>query len=1066
MTPNVSKIALITARTIDWLDSVPESYAIEKIVYSDQNMAFLLNEQYHILMVDDQTEQFEVKDIIAAVKRGQPLMSTIVLTDNNNPDYALDLVELGADDVLDVNDKDSYLMRRLELVVHNNNAKRITTRQNRNLNSVTVLSRRLHNAINPETLINDTLHITTKTFNLMGVVIVLQSGGQFHLRAGGYRDNDAKRIYNVIADLHPYDPLYQCIDKEMVMVLEDASINPYLIDLPIFPQLHSAIVVPLQYVNITLGAVMVLGASDNSLTRDDIVIYEHLATHLGSAYQNVRQSYTQDVSAKNSMHLLRTWQKMSQAYTFDQVQEAIQTLAIGIADVKHALVWIYNDINQEPHVSASNNASIRTFNQLFKMGIINDYIDQFDTQLRPLVIWLGRANTMNIGELFQTMEGQQLVMVPIKDETSLRGCILVSSKSNEELSSENIGLLEGIAHAAGQTLERNMLIILKERQNQRLEAITRSIKDGLFFVTEWQEIVFCNPQFTELTGISPSKILYKPIQAFIDELVNQAENPEQVRLELENTIGQLRTSVSNEEYPIIELYIPSIDSRFFMEFLLTSTSDTSDPEGWIGVLRSGGETQPTSVKVVDNVLMSALDYLQQSSVDIHSWLLSTDDNQLSKQSNRLLEQIKSQNADTEQLLINIHRVLKLHQGAPFEKTWNDPNNLVSVILSKPPLRQYGERLQVETKLKDAKIYVHRQSMMSSLTNLVEVGLFLSPNDASVQIQMGEPANHFMFRVIGEKIQCQPKQLNQAIMSPSESVKDIPYAVQLRLYFINQIVTHHGGKLLIKSVPRGGIQLNIFIPPSEGSSDVDSIFEEPVETVPDRKLSTIMIYDSSDSADDVYFDFLETYDYELIYCTKLQQVYDEIDMVKIDVIILTVRQEYEKFLTFVKRLRDQKNVALPILVLSTYNSEEIRIKSLKSGIDAYISLPISNAELLAQVQNLFERSKLPERVQEPMNIHKLHINFAQRYVMLDGKSVNLTRIEYEILRHLALNIDQAVTHTELLSEVWGPEYKNEKDYLWVNMSRLRPKLEKDGTRYIHTVPRVGYILKHPEIEPTI
>lgn len=1060
MTPLVSKIAVISKNEISWLSEMDTaSYQIDTMSFVDNDFSFMAQNQYHLLLLSDEHTQFQAEELITEINRSQPLVSIIVLTKNSDPDYALKLIELGAEDVFNINENGQYLLRRLNLVIKRNHAKRMSMRHSRNLNSVTVLSRRLHNANNPNNLIIDVLDVVSSTFDLMGLVIVLESGSQFHLRAGNSSATLNRRVYDVMLQLHPYNPICQSIEKGIVMVFEDLSLSQYMVDIPIFDHFESAIIVPLRYGNITLGALMALGTESNVLTRDDIVIYEHLATHLGSAYQNVRHSYTQDVSAKTSLHLLRTWQHLSKVYTSAEVDETLRILASEITGVKHSLVWLYSETATQPIISASNSESLRVFRHLYSTEIINDYLNQFDTQLHPLIVWLGGSNTRNIGDLFQAMEGQQLIFVPIKDEASLLGCILVSSNSNEQMSPEYISLLEGIAHAAGQTLARNMLISFKDRQTERLEAITRSIKDGVFFVAERQDVVFCNPQFTELTGISPSLVLNKPIQSLLDELANHSDNANQTRQQLDNAVQQISIDILDQEYPIVEINIPTIDSHLYVEFIALEVDKDTDQQSWIGVLRSDEHIGSNSSELAPSIMKSMIKHVQTNAQDIYRDLISLDNSEVNLQQNIAFQQIKRRSQEIDQLLSDIQDLIQLNQTEVLSLTWNDPNKLLSNILNKPPLLQHDSRLVVKTSIKGTQIHIDRQYIMQTLTSLIEVALYLSDDNDAVQIQMGAQAKQFIFRVISKGQIITTDRINRILTSPQGAYEDIPYAVQLRLYLINQVIQKHEGQLIIKRAMSEGMQFNLLIPISDALEEhVES--DEKFERIPDRKLSTVMVYDNNQNPNDVDYEFLVSCDYDLIYCDRLEQVYNEVDMVRVDVIILTARQANEAMINFVEQLRRQKNVTVPILLLSTHNTEDVRIRSLKAGVDAYIALPISNAELLAQIENLFERSKLPERVREPLSFGKLNIDFAQRQVSLDGKYLDLTRIEYELLCHLALNSGQTLTHSELLTEVWGPEYRDEKQYLWVNMSRLRRKLEntKDKTRYIFTQPGVGYILK--------
>ena len=94
---------------------------------------------------------------------------------------------------------------------------------------------------------------------------------------------------------------------------------------------------------------------------------------------------------------------------------------------------------------------------------------------------------------------------------------------------------------------------------------------------------------------------------------------------------------------------------------------------------------------------------------------------------------------------------------------------------------------------------------------------------------------------------------------------------------------------------------------------------------------------------------------------------------------------------------------------------------------------------------------------------LTIDFAVRRVTRNSAEVRLTPTEYGLLTHLARNAGKVLTHRALLQTVWGPEYRDEHDYLWTYIRRLRRKLEEDPDQphYILTEPGVGYRVVTPE-----
>jgi DNA-binding response OmpR family regulator len=162
-------------------------------------------------------------------------------------------------------------------------------------------------------------------------------------------------------------------------------------------------------------------------------------------------------------------------------------------------------------------------------------------------------------------------------------------------------------------------------------------------------------------------------------------------------------------------------------------------------------------------------------------------------------------------------------------------------------------------------------------------------------------------------------------------------------------------------------------------------------------------------------------------------------------------------------RIRKRTPVPIIMIADEPSEAEKVRSFELGADEYIARPMSNDEAMARVNGILKRrTRVEEVTLEPLDLGDLYIDFARREVFLSNLPLELTRIEYDLLHTLAINEGHVLTHKQLLEKVWGPEYQGETQYLWVNVSRLRKKLEPspDSPRYIHTQQGVGYEFRRP------
>jgi two-component system, OmpR family, KDP operon response regulator KdpE len=162
----------------------------------------------------------------------------------------------------------------------------------------------------------------------------------------------------------------------------------------------------------------------------------------------------------------------------------------------------------------------------------------------------------------------------------------------------------------------------------------------------------------------------------------------------------------------------------------------------------------------------------------------------------------------------------------------------------------------------------------------------------------------------------------------------------------------------------------------------------------------------------------------------------------------------------RRVREKSGV--PVILLTAKGTDSDKIAGLELGADDYLSKPFNPEELTARVRAVLRRSQVRE---SPANGNQLVcgnivIDLARRTVNVDGKSVVLSRTEWQLLQQLCANAGRVMLHEDLLTRTWGPEYRDDVQYLRVWISRLRQKLEENPSepRYIRTVQGIGYILE--------
>jgi two-component system KDP operon response regulator KdpE len=158
--------------------------------------------------------------------------------------------------------------------------------------------------------------------------------------------------------------------------------------------------------------------------------------------------------------------------------------------------------------------------------------------------------------------------------------------------------------------------------------------------------------------------------------------------------------------------------------------------------------------------------------------------------------------------------------------------------------------------------------------------------------------------------------------------------------------------------------------------------------------------------------------------------------------------------------------VPIIVLSARLEEDLKVAALDAGADDYVTKPFGQEELLARVRAFLRRTYVSAKINDSkIQIGDLSIDLEARRVFIGDRDLHLTRTEYALLAELAHRLDAIVTHDELLTQVWGPEYRGSNHYLHTYLGRLRKKLGDYG-ELLETVPGMGYNLHSKKIDSSI
>jgi two-component system KDP operon response regulator KdpE len=202
-------------------------------------------------------------------------------------------------------------------------------------------------------------------------------------------------------------------------------------------------------------------------------------------------------------------------------------------------------------------------------------------------------------------------------------------------------------------------------------------------------------------------------------------------------------------------------------------------------------------------------------------------------------------------------------------------------------------------------------------------------------------------------------------------------------------------------------------------------------------------------------------FRVVTATSGEEALAKAEEVRPDIVLLDIVMPDLDGIEVMRQLRERRPVA--VILLTAKGSTADKAKGLDLGADDYIAKPFHPDELAARVRAVLRRSSGAQPGSGILKFDDVEIDLERRMVTRDGELVQLSRTEWLLLQHLAANAGKVVLHTELLTKVWGPEYRDDLQYLRVWVSRVRRKLgsEPGEPGRIKTFQGIGYLL---DVEP--
>ncbi len=196
---------------------------------------------------------------------------------------------------------------------------------------------------------------------------------------------------------------------------------------------------------------------------------------------------------------------------------------------------------------------------------------------------------------------------------------------------------------------------------------------------------------------------------------------------------------------------------------------------------------------------------------------------------------------------------------------------------------------------------------------------------------------------------------------------------------------------------------------------------------------------------------------VIQATRGMQALDVLRQEMPDLVLLDVMMPDLDGFEVLRMIREAYSV--PVIMLTAKGEEDDRVYGLELGADDYITKPFSPRELVSRVKAVLRRTESSGIASKDLIEvdDRLKIDFGRREIWVEGNLVQLRPTEYRLLFHLVQNAGWVMTYDQMLTKVWGYEYRDEPHYVRLYVNYLRQKLEENPSepKYILTERGVGY-----------
>lgn len=1064
-------ILLLTNEEDNWSLRPLESLHTVVTTSDFQQAVKMLNSiRCDLLVLDAAAFGTETLVAVTELKHYYPYCPVAVLPHETNDDYEQQLFDAGADLVLPPSISADELQRQVRIVLDQNAQRRALLARSRKIYLVSSLPLLLKELTDTRQVLIQATKAIINLLDVEAVSVVIKDDMSYRALSASKPFLNTEQFIEATLSGAKDDPVWWSIRHRMTQIYEDAHLNP-LFRLPRGVDDHSAVVI-VPFIN-PIGeyeAIVFFLAPKSRIVSEDVAIYEQVIAQLESVLLRVHQNQLHLRQLSVNKLLVEAWTTFADV---DSMDEAVRMLCAVIGDMSavQSCLIVWRDASGTPDTlvdsldgelaTAFNEVAVRrAWDELQtslrgKSGITSVDQQQFD-----------EARAEPLTELFGT---NNLILTPIMVSDERLGIAIVAIKRDHRFDDLDLYVFEALARIASNALQRISLRNIVLKDHLELMSIICSISEGVFYVDQNQRVTFYNPQLTELTSISSTEWVNQNVDALLREIAMASQNPMQIHNQLQTAKQRLIGDDRERDYPIV--IVPLADQSGELRIEFASIDNDLDKPSWMGIVHQNEQAHgPLQLERL-------LERLRVSHTQLRGAIntLAEQHGHFSyNERDALLQQIKTDATSAGKRWNQFYDFYTLYFGGlTLHREPASLNDLLERVLDTEGLagnRSITVNLSARKPLVNVDEFHFGRALAALLAHLIDQ----LPDGEQLRV---DAENHLREVTID---------ISSGTANPFQQIEELlarpGYLAagnidNLDLVIALELIRRNGVHISMNQTNNETILLRMVVPILSAltqqveQSSLPAVDDTPVagtpvatldvtNSTPSRQPNSIMIIEGNSAVMKQLDSQLEGEGFNILHYKSGESALQDVTATHFDLIIMDVRYNDEDGFEICQRVR--KRTETPILLIADNANPQEKVHGLQVGADDFVTGPVTREELLARVRVIVNRRYIAARSSEPMLFGDLYVDFARRAVFLQNVPIELTRIEYDILYTLIVNRGQTVTHKQLLTQVWGPEYVDESQYLWVNISRLRKKLEptQDSPRYIRTQSGVGYYFAVP------